>query len=251
MNLSAPESVYFFTLHKCASSLFGDFVLKHCAGLEHVDYASRIYAGESDVEVHFAERGAVYGPLRLSVNRRSPIFEQVVAPAMARRFIRDKIAVLLVRDPRDILVSAYYSFGFSHGSSANAEIRAQQEEIRERIVQGETVDEFALRSIRAVNRHFERVERIRRACRRCTALRYEDLIDDFDRFAAPLAAALHLSSETIEELHRRSRPWRDEDIRQHHRSGRAGGFRDKLRPETIETLNGALGPVLDQWGYAR
>src|SRR3989442_568962 len=40
--LTRPESVYFYTLHKCASSLFSDYVLKNVRHLRLVDYADRI-----------------------------------------------------------------------------------------------------------------------------------------------------------------------------------------------------------------
>jgi hypothetical protein len=33
------ESIYFLTLHKCASTLFSDFILKNIIGLRHIDYA--------------------------------------------------------------------------------------------------------------------------------------------------------------------------------------------------------------------
>src|SRR3954467_281701 len=40
-----PESVYFYTLHKCASGLFSDYVLKNARGLRLIDYADQFYNG--------------------------------------------------------------------------------------------------------------------------------------------------------------------------------------------------------------
>ena len=61
-----PESVYFYTFHKCASSLFSRYVLRNIEGLRHVDYAYQIYCGKKIREVVFHEKGFVYGPIRLS-----------------------------------------------------------------------------------------------------------------------------------------------------------------------------------------
>ena len=36
--VTRPESVYFYTLQRCASSLFRDYVLKNVSGLRLIDY---------------------------------------------------------------------------------------------------------------------------------------------------------------------------------------------------------------------
>lgn len=244
-----PESVYFFTLHKCASSLFGAYVLKNLTGLEHVDYADQIYAGHDVGELEFRERGCVYGPIRVSTNRKSPVYRTLVGPVTERRFIRDKRAILLVRDPRDILVSSYYSFGFSHGDSAHAKIREQQEVIRGRIQSGEDLDDFVRRSARAIAKAFSRLEMVREACQRSVLLRYEDMVENFDGFLAQLQSCVEIEAKVAEGIRERTRPRDSEDVASHKRSGRVGGFRDKLRAETIEALNAEFAGVLPQFGY--
>jgi hypothetical protein len=44
--MSPSESVFFYTFHKCASSLFARFVLPNVRGLRHENYAARIFRGE-------------------------------------------------------------------------------------------------------------------------------------------------------------------------------------------------------------
>lgn len=246
----SPESVYFFTLHKCASSLFGDLVLKSFRGLDHVDYAGRIYSGEEIGDLVFEHRGKVYGPIRLSTARNSPVYEKLVGPTTERRFLRDKVCLLLVRDPRDILVSTYFSFGFSHGESANATIRAQQAAVKKRIQNDESLDAFVLGSARAVVRQFDRVQRVSEFSPRSAVLRYEDLINDFDRFMDQLTALVPVEDDAVPVIFSRSRPRSAEDVQSHHRSGRTEGFREKLQPETIGKLNETFGPVLGRFGYA-
>lgn len=111
-NRDLPETVYFYTFHKCASTLFNSYILKNIKGLQHVDYASQIYGGKKiNKKLNFRDKGFVYGPIRLSADPMSSVYRMLVAPTSGHEFIRDKIAIFVVRDPRDILVSAYYSFG--------------------------------------------------------------------------------------------------------------------------------------------
>ena len=42
------ESVYFYTFHKCASTLFSKDFLPNTEGLHHLDYARLIYRGKTD-----------------------------------------------------------------------------------------------------------------------------------------------------------------------------------------------------------
>src|SRR5438132_10534005 len=116
-----PESVYFYTLHKCASGLFSDYVLKNVRRLRLIDYEDRFYKGEP-VCVTFKEKGFIYGPIRVSNGPQSTIYSKLVEPASRTDFVRDKIAIFLIRDPRDILVSSYYSFGYTHEFSTVKEI---------------------------------------------------------------------------------------------------------------------------------
>ncbi len=44
--MNSYESVYFYTFHKCASSLFSNYVLRNIKGLVHVDYAVQISSGK-------------------------------------------------------------------------------------------------------------------------------------------------------------------------------------------------------------
>jgi Sulfotransferase domain len=243
-----PESVFFYTFHKCASSLFGEYLLKHASGLRHCDYAARLYTGRLKRPVSFAARGYVYGPLRLSAPEHSDERERVVAPASSRLFVRDRRCVFLVRDPRDILVSSYYSFGFTHPLSPVAEIR--EEQLRERAeIQSMTLEQYALSQAEERRRNFACLHDLYTACERGVLLRYEDMVEDFPRFADGLREYLKISTRVLQTLERRSRPKPQVDASQHRRSGQPGQFRGALSPEAISSLNEHLGYTLSLFGY--
>jgi hypothetical protein len=245
---AAPESVYFYTFHKCGSSLFSGYVLKNVEGLRHIDYAGMIYRGERVEKVEFADTGHVYGPIRLSADPVSPVYSAVVRPLSDEDFIRDRIALFMIRDPRDILVSAYFSFGFSHGFSPVARIREREESFRNEI-QGKTIDQYALDTADRIAGNFATLKRLRQACPRATVLRYEDMIEKFDEFIGSFTRYLKLSDAVIDEMYRRSRPQPAESVAAHRRSGKVAGFRSKLRPETIDILTEKFRPIFLDFSY--
>ncbi len=243
------ESIYFFTLHKCASTLFSDFILKNLQGLRHIDYASCLYGGKR-VEVKFKPKGEVYGPIRLSAHPQSPVYQQLVAPASKEEFIKDKIAIFFVRDPRDVLVSSYYSFGYTHGLSSVKEIRDQQV-VRRAKVQQETLDHYVLKAAAVTAQNFETLYALSLICKRGLLLKYEDMIYRFDHFVQQFSQVVDLEEPVIQEIFARTRPKYQEDTSTHRRSGQPGEFSHKLAPETLRALNAKLDHVLEVLQYEK
>lgn len=241
------ESVFFFTLHKCASTLFSEFALKRFIGLRHSNPAQQIYRGRR-MTTGFERFGRVFGPIRLSVMSESPEARLFVNVVATEEFIRDRKALFLIRDPRDILVSAYHSFGFTHGYSRNPDLRRLQEERRARI-QSMSIDEYAISAAPDMLSAFGAVSRLQDACSRSAVLTYEDMIGDWDRFSAALSGIVAMRAADLEELRRRTRPRSSIDPSSHRRSGATGQFRAALRPETAMKIGETLAPVLVRFGY--
>jgi len=228
--------------------LFSGYVLRHFDGLRLVNYAGQIYTGIPVREVSFDKTGYVYGPIRLSADPVSPVYRRLVRPASDVGFIKNKTAIFLLRDPRDILVSAYYSFGGSHGTSKVDEIRDQQD-AQKAIIQSMTIDQYAIHATPAILANFETLVGLSESCQRSVILRYEDMINDWDKFAGDLTRFVRIRPPALQQIYDRSRPRAQEDTASHRRSGKTGGFRKKLTKETIESLNDRLGDVLERFGY--
>jgi hypothetical protein len=244
----APESIYFYTFHKCASTLFSAHVLGHVSGLRHRDYAQMIFTGVLRDPVDFEERGFVYGPIRLSARPGGAVEKLLVAQAATRDFVRAKICVFLVRDPRDLLVSAYYSGGFTHPLSAVDAIRLRQEE-RQRAIRATALDDHVLAEVERRRREFALLHDLHTTCSRSVLLRYEDMVNDFDRFAEGLCRYFPLSRHVLRKIERLSRPMPQVDVSKHRGSGRPGQFREALRQETVRSLNQQLSDTLELFGY--
>lgn len=251
--LSDAESAYFYTFHKCASSLFSSYVLRNISGLAQVDYERQYYAGQvssgDDDKLGFSSVGHIYGPIRLSAGANSPA-ARVLTQTATEEFVKDKIALFLIRDPRDILVSRFFSFGFSHSQSSVPEIAVRQRAQRERFL-ALGVDGYAKKFAPTVRQNFELAARLSDACDRHVVLKFEDMVGDFDRFKADFTRYIDVSEPVLKEIFDRTRPPENEDVSSHKRSGKAGGYKTKLASETVDTINVELAGVLDHFGYDR
>jgi hypothetical protein len=216
-------------------------------GLRNVDYAEQVFLGKS-TKITLRDRGYVYGPIRLTFSEDWQVYKTVIEPILREAFIRDKKVVIVVRDPRDYLVSSYYSFGFTHSLSPVGEIRVSQQQNREQI-QDMTIDDYALSRCGEIADAFARVNFLRKICPRCVVLRYEDMVDHWEIFSEGLTKFFELKPKVLDELYRRSRPKAVEDLTSHRRSGKTGDFKRKFQPQTITELNARFQDILQEYGY--
>lgn len=206
-------------------------------GVEHKDLPPSV----SEV---FRERGYCFGVFR-SMPRAYEIPILDAAPKL-----------LLVRDPRDILVSHFFSMSKSHptpgkGLSDKKSERFSKE--RER-VQVTSVDEHALRKAEMFRRHFAGYADRLLDKPNLRIDRYEDIIFDKARWVDELRDHLGwgVSAKARADVAARHDivPSGERDD-QHIRRVRPGDHVDKLRPETIGRLNEIFAPFLDRFGYDR
>ncbi len=239
-------SIAFVSLHKCATTFFSGIVLKEVTDLALVDYQTYEYRNDANIQPIIMEKGYIYAVLRL-YDKDHPgykLTDDLVSPAKLKKIK----TIFWVRDPRDILVSLYYSFGFSHGESPNAKIREHQRRRRERI-QKMTLDEYVLSEVHNIKWKFEKIDALRDELPNHLFIRYEEMIHDFETFFAALADYTSLDGKLAEQIYRQTRPNKTEDPTKHKRSGKTGAYLDKLDTATIDELNRVLEPTLKKFGY--
>lgn len=245
-----PESVYFYTFHKCASSLFGRYVLKNVNGLKQVNYAGRIYGGrwKPNKGLIFRDKGFIYGPIRLSADPEDRVGQLLVKPTTDASFVSDKVGVFLVRDPRDIMISAYYSLGFTHGYSRVEETR-QRQVVKRKLIQQMTLDEYILSEADRQAVLFRKLYDLSAACKCSMILKYEDMIDNFDVFAAQLCQFIPLNEAVVQNIYQYTRPREVENTASRRRSGRVQDYKYKLEPSTIKAVSEKLADILTLFDY--
>lgn len=161
--------------------------------------------------------------------------------------------VIMVRDPRDVLVSGYYSYAYSHVAPKAEEKVDEFKEWRE-FVQNLTVDEYAIEISQNLRTRLEKYLQVTAAYPDVCVLKYEEMIADFSTWLDHLLTycQLEISDQLREKLLAeadRSSSKKKEELNRHRRQVTPGDHLRKLQPETIEYLNDYLADVLSGFGY--
>lgn len=170
--------------------------------------------------------------------------------------IEEYKVVLVVRDPRDILVSRYFSKRESHGVPLKVSDKRQDFLMDRAYTQRTSVDEFALEKSSGLRDRFDcYISRLLERHPNVHVTRYEDMVADVEQWLDRLLAYVEFSppeelrTEIIEEA--RSIQTKEEDPSAHNRKGRPGDHREKLHSSTIQELNDTFHHVLDRFGYEK
>jgi hypothetical protein len=161
--------------------------------------------------------------------------------------------LVVVRDPRDVLTSRYYSNAFGHGLPADPG-RAEGFDRRRSAALAITVDEFALRNEKALGDVYREYGERLMGQPNVWVSRYEDVVLDFSEWLDGMLRftdlAIDATLRSTLELEAASSTPRAENKARHARQVLPGDHRRKLTPATIERLNSTLADVLDRYGYA-
>lgn len=159
--------------------------------------------------------------------------------------------ILAVRDPRDLIVSDYYSIRYFHPEPTAPDKRDAFMRRREAAAAG--IDAYVLERAPVVRREFERYVEISRRPTCLAVVRYEDFLADFATWLATLEQAVELPPDP----ERGARlaplaPQRPTGERRNVkvRAAKAGQFRERLAPATIAALDREFAPILERFGYA-
>ena len=240
---SQKRSVILFTVHKSASSFFNSYLadLAIESGHVHIDvngyYATQGKKGrekqkdQNVLKKTFIQKGIIYGPLRNYL----PVPE-----------IREYSVVLVLRDPRDVLTSQYFSVKNTHPLLTPELIRRRQ------FAKIASIDEYVLtqaeRFVKTYNEYLDNVL----GNENVLFIKYETLISDFGNCLGQINKHCELGLNPGQlALLDRSEKFRakKEDQQSHVRRISAGDHKEKLKPETIKVLNGRFAEILEKLEY--
>lgn len=177
--------------------------------------------------------------------------------------------ILQVRDPRDILVSQYFSEGWTHNTKSWDEKRHEER----KNIQKMSIDDYCIS--RATDKGliigsakvdpsmpFSLLERYQPAVQlkmlplpNCTFVKYEDMVTNFRNWLSQVISPLQFSDDlsVVEKYYEK---YKDEFILEeeqmsHKRKITPGDHKEKLQSKTIEKLNDIFSDVLDNFDYLR
>lgn len=240
-------------IRKCGSSLFNKLAkdLASMNNRRYVNVAGRYFTKniapkdwiKDPANCDILYGGNVYGGFRL-----------MPAAFASASLYREGKKLLMVRDPRDAIVSEYFSNAYSHSIPQRTQDAAPITELlekRRREALDTTIDEYVVERGRSLlSAYLGYINQLDSATMR--VVKYEEYIfkkpdlirliaSDFDmhvddaQIATIMAwADIRPEKETPTAFVRRVTP---------------GDHREKLRPETIAKLNAIMKPAMDAFGY--
>lgn len=240
-NANAPQSILFFTVHKAAST----FVKNTIMGLVDGQLTTIRLAGYLQPKKHavffndkkkmsrvLLNKGFFYGAIR----------DYYDFPKMDEFKI-----LLLLRDPRDVLTSQYFTVLYNHpiGRKEILDRRRQFENF--------TVDEFVLDQAHVLLKKYEDYSKYLINRSNVLLLKYEDMISDFSSWLYKLAGFLGVTGKEVyinELISKTKFEVKKEDPKAFIRNITPGDHIRKLKPETIEKLNAMFRPSMTRLGYS-
>jgi hypothetical protein len=169
---------------------------------------------------------------------------------------RQSPKLLMVRDPRDALVSQYFSNAYSHPIPETTGDNVQVVELMQR----QRAEALAMGVETYVISHARGMKRTMMAYRRVAAdpsttiLKYEEYI--FDKPALMRIVCERIGWQIDEALIGEIMTWADVRPGQEAptafiRKVTPGDHREKLSAEAVENINAVLAPAMDLFGYGR
>ena len=249
-----------FSIYKSGSSLFFGILHEICTESTRLGlHNKKKYSSVSD---DVFRRGLGEAPLKdvnfpdkYQINFKNPDilycgFRWV--PAFFRGEIESTARIMgLVRDPRDVLTSHYFSMLKSHvlpkGKSGEA-----MEKNRKRLA-SISIDDYIYGQMNA-GFWLERILRLTELTANSGSKfwRYEDVIFEKQKWLDEILSHLEISLPTESKesiLLKRDILPSEEDINKHIRKVTPGDHKEKLKASTIESMNRHFAEVLDFWKY--
>jgi len=164
--------------------------------------------------------------------------------------------IICIRDPRDILVSSYFSLGISHPSPPKHTSKYQDFMSKRELAQSNTLDEFVRIRAEKLKLNYERyIAVVSEGSNNTLVLKYEDMLHDFEGWLNRIISFVGVEmtenlKNDILQKHELSRP-KDEDASQHVRKGISGDYKEKLANETIVFCNELFADILEFFDYTK
>ncbi len=162
--------------------------------------------------------------------------------------------ILMIRDPRDVLVSEYYSYAFSHSEPSKlGDKYVDFMKIRQK-ARNVTIDEYVLSECDRVRVNYERyISLLLDRYAHVHVTKYEEMTSDFEAWLKKILekCEFEISDPLLESILNEAghlKP-KQEDVHQHVRKGMPGDYKEKLDRKTIDCIDTKFSSVLKRFDY--
>ncbi len=247
---SDVEAFFIFGIHKCGSSLMNKIFVDICRILDIPSLAipeiafaqgipTEVWDSSSSltsvVRDGYCHRGYRHFPIFF---KDSMVFQQ-----------RKKI--LLVRDPRDAIVSSYFSFAKSHNLPKSGDLLQEMLQTRQNL-QNTALENYAVDHAVNVKASFEQYNQHLSNDSKLKIYRYEDVIFDKENWIIDMLNFLNLNLRPVQIVRmakQHNRIPKAESPTKHIRKVTPGDYKEKLSAQCIAKINHILQDVLARYSY--
>ncbi len=247
------ESIFIFTFYKCASSFIPDLadLLSENSDLIHTDYEQAVWhLGDwiklkepttnylnKNYNYFFNKKGNIYAPLRFSPSNE------------LKFFIGSNPKILFLRDPRDVAISAFHSFGKTHPLPKASKSKKKFIE-RRRSINKIDINKFSLEFIREIVMPvYKAYSELKKENDNLIYIKYEDFALDVKGTMQRIISFLDLKikDKDLEDLVKKACPITEKvNIKAHKRSGKPSQFYEILDNELIDLINNEYKDILSE-----
>lgn len=173
-------------------------------------------------------------------------------PYVAEMPILEKLKVIAqVRDPRDCITSAYFSFKVSHVPPKDPEKKKAFMERRKKL-ENLSIDGYALSQVESYKRRMEILRNLLNGPGETLLLRYEDMVQQTEGWLGQIGG--FIDQPVTDELRETLGEKIDfsvsaEAVTKHKRQVTPGDHLRKLKPETVEQMTQKMRSELEYFGY--
>ena len=244
------EAFFLFGLHKCGSSLLNKIFVDVCKAskIPHISIPeaafkqgipTSIWDGNESLNEMILDGYCLRG------FRHFPDF------LLNNQLINQRKKIFLVRDPRDALVSAYFSFAQSHRLPETGQLLVDLQKSRAALKDID-IESYVIANAPKVKDAFNKYHNHLTDDSWLKIYRYEDIIFDKYNWIMDMLRFLNLSLEesTIDQIaNKHNIVPSTEDTSSHVRKVKPGDHQDKLSSDCITKINEILAEVLERHNY--
>ncbi len=245
------QECYAFSIHKAGSSLMHKMIIDVCnlsnipaisiPDILFLEGISEIIWENDENIINLITPGRIYCGFRQ--------FPNLLLNESLN--LKDKKSVLLVRDPRDALVSEFFSFGGKNISHTMPE-KTKESFIKE--VQTNAYMDINQYVLNSAKYYQDKLNAYKNKLNFDNVLifKYEDIYFDKRKFLSDIFNhfSIAIESNILDHVANENdiRP-EVEDITKHIRKGTPGDYKQKLKPSTIDKLNEMFTDIAAWYGY--
>jgi len=227
------KSIIFYSMHRSGSTAQTDILRKLASGSQYkhrfaypeIEKFNLLEGNEVLYELppnmRIIPENLIYGPFRRPLNIKYDNLK----------------VVFTLRDPRDTLVSMYFSKAFSHGPPPSEKLKEKFLESRKEAIEM-GIDKYVIDRSQLLLDIYQYYISIYNKCEDKALLTYEDMVLNFKKYASKLSEfCISGPCAKLNSLEKCFRPPSKENLMSHKRKLTPGDHKDKLQKNTILKLN--------------